>query len=126
MGSLDEGIDHAVSSQTAVSANGTSGKAVRQHPLCPLTSSEIKIATGMIKGLYPEGTNFMFKRLNLLEPPKDELAPYLDAEFAGKSTKPIERKALVNYYIKNTVGSQILKIIASTHTMPRIDFTKQS
>lgn len=75
------------------------------HPLGPLSKGEISHATALIKSQWPEGTKFQFKILTLLEPPKDELVPYLEAERAGRTPKPINRKAQVVYYLRNTVSN---------------------
>ncbi|PSR88684.1 copper amine oxidase [Coniella lustricola] len=72
------------------------------HPLGPLTKSEISQATALIKSQWPEGTKFQFKIVTLLEAPKDELVLYLEAERAGRTPKPIDRKATVVYYLRNT------------------------
>ena len=74
------------------------------HPLSPLTSSEISTAAGLIRGLYPSKADLQFKTITLEEPAKSQLAPYLDAEYHGHPTGRIERKAFVNYYIRNTVS----------------------
>lgn len=92
--------------QTKASAtsNGTAKKSAPAHPLGPLTSSEISQSSDLIKAQWPEGTKFQFKVVTLLEPPKAELAPYLQAEKAGRPVKPIDRKSQVVYYLRNTVS----------------------
>lgn len=74
------------------------------HPLGPLTAAEITQSSDLIRAQWPEGTEFQFKIVTLLEPLKDELVPYLDAEKAGQSPKPIERKSQIVYYLRNTVS----------------------
>jgi primary-amine oxidase len=73
------------------------------HPLAPLTSSEIIESSDFIRQLYPAETRLSFKTITLSEPAKAQLAPYLDAEHHGRAVGNIDRKAFVNYYIKNTV-----------------------
>lgn len=77
------------------------------HPLSPLTSSEITASAAFIKGLYPHKTQLQFKAITLQEPPKSQLAPYLDAEHLGRSTGKIDRRVFINYYISNTVSRYI-------------------
>ncbi|MCJ1475057.1 hypothetical protein MMC13_003717 [Lambiella insularis] len=77
-------------------------KQVPIHPLSPLTASEITASANFIKGLYPARTSFQFKVITLQEPAKAQLAPYLDAKHLGYPTHPIDRRAFVNYYIRNT------------------------
>lgn len=84
--------------------NGSVEKSVPSHPLGPLTADEISRSSALIRGQWPESTEFVFKILTLLEPPKVELVPYLEAEKAGETPKPIERKSQVVYYLRNTVS----------------------
>ncbi len=79
-------------------------KQLATHPLSPLTASEITKSAQLIKGLYPSTASFQFKTITLEEPEKAQLVPYLDAEHSGKRLPILERKALVCYYIRNTVS----------------------
>ncbi|POS74741.1 copper amine oxidase 1 [Diaporthe helianthi] len=88
--------------KTATIPNGTSRKSAPSHPLGPLTAGEISKSSDLIRAQWPEGTKFQFKIVTLLEPPKTELAPYLQAERAGQPVKPIDRKSQVVYYLRNT------------------------
>lgn len=90
--------------KTATTPNGTARKSAPAHPLGPLTASEISQSTDLIRAQWPEDTKFQFKVVTLLEPPKTELAPYLQAERAGRPVKPIDRKSQVVYYLRNTVS----------------------
>lgn len=74
------------------------------HPLAPLTGDEIKAAAAIIKSVWPAGTDLQFKNITLEEPAKAEVIPYLDAEHAGASLPSFQRKAFINYYIRNTVS----------------------
>jgi primary-amine oxidase len=77
------------------------------HPLAALSEHEIKAVAGLTKGLYSPATEIHFKVITLQEPPKDQVLSYLEAEHATGDAlvqlKAIDRKAWVNYYIKNTV-----------------------
>lgn len=84
--------------------NGAGEKIAPSHPLGPLTADEISRTSALIRGQWPEGTLFVFKILTLLEPPKTELVPYLEAEKTGETPKPIERRSQVVYYLRNTVS----------------------
>ena len=78
-------------------------EASRQHPLSPLSSTEIRATGELIKGIYLQGTGLLYKQITLREPDKAYLAPWLDAKFDGKPVQPLDRKADVSYYIRNTV-----------------------
>lgn len=88
--------------------DGNDKKAATSHPLGPLTAAEITQSSSLIQAQWPEGTRFQFKVITLLEPLKAELVPYLDAEKAGQSPKPIDRKSQVVYYLRNTVSPGLL------------------
>ena len=81
-------------------------KTTLQHPLGPLTASEITESASLIKGLWPSNTNIQFKSITLQEPNKAELLPFLEAEHAGQQTPAIERRSFIVYYIRNTVSCQ--------------------
>ena len=74
-----------------------------QHPIAPLTASEITDSSRLIRELWPSNTNLQFKVITLQEPNKAELLPFLAAEHDGKRPSPIERRSFVVYYIRNTV-----------------------
>jgi primary-amine oxidase len=79
-------------------------KATLQHPLGPLTASEISESASLIKGLWPSNTNIQFKSITLREPAKADLVPFLEAEHAGRQMPAVERRSFVVYYIRNTVS----------------------
>jgi primary-amine oxidase len=78
-------------------------KGTLQHPIAPLTASEIAESSKLIKALWPADINFQFKVITLQEPKKAELVPFLAAEHKGEKTPLIERRSFVVYYIRNTV-----------------------
>ncbi|KAL9098140.1 MAG: hypothetical protein Q9163_006145 [Psora crenata] len=78
------------------------GKLVDQHPLCPLTPSEIEKSAELVRSIYPATPEIHFKTITLEEPEKALLVPYLEAEHAGRRTPRIDRRAFVSYYIRNT------------------------
>ncbi|KAF8861000.1 hypothetical protein BDZ45DRAFT_619172 [Acephala macrosclerotiorum] len=88
--------------QIPVSLPYVGGKVAPQHPLGPLTATEIKESARLIKGLWPSNTDLQFKVITLQEPSKAELVPFLAAEHGGQLTPIVERKSFVVYYIRNT------------------------
>jgi primary-amine oxidase len=89
--------------QVPVSLPFVGKKAIPQHPLGPLTASEIKESTRLIKSIWPSNTNIQFKVITLKEPNKADLTPFLAAEHSGQQPPAIERRSFVVYYIRNTV-----------------------
>ena len=83
------------------------------HPLGPLTAAEISQSSLLVRQEWESGTLFTFKVITLLEPKKEELVPYLQAEREGRAGTHIDRRSFVAYYIKNTASH-------SFHTVPGI------
>ena len=81
-----------------------SSKTATLHPFAPLSRDEIHNAATLVRGQWPENTDFLFKAVTLEEPLKAEVIPYLDAERNNAALPTIDRKAMVAYYIRNTVG----------------------
>lgn len=73
------------------------------HPLSPLTTQEIAATADILKAAWPN-VDLQFKVLTLEEAPKREVRGFLDAEHGGGRLPSIARKALVSYYIRNTVS----------------------
>lgn len=94
----------ATAEAPSLQLNATTTKPGLSHPLGPLSADEISHSSALIRAQWPEGTKFQFKILTLLEPPKAELVPYLAAEKAGETPKPIDRKSQVVYYLRTTVS----------------------
>ena len=74
------------------------------HPLGPLTGEEFTQCAAILQALWPEDTTLRFKSMLLLEPPKGDLLPYLDAKRSGQTPTPLNRVVYVAYYIQNTVS----------------------
>jgi primary-amine oxidase len=79
-------------------------KQVYKHALEPISGDEITRAADVVRSVWPPQTDLHFKAITLLEPPKAEVIPYLEAEHSGRSLPYIARKAFINYYLRNTVG----------------------
>ncbi|KAK5137151.1 hypothetical protein LTR08_000656 [Meristemomyces frigidus] len=72
------------------------------HPLAPLSAAEIGDAVSLIKSQWPAKTDIHFKLVTLEEPAKAQTVPYLEAEFHGYNLPKIDRRAMVNYYLRKT------------------------
>ncbi|PQE08055.1 copper amine oxidase protein [Rutstroemia sp. NJR-2017a WRK4] len=81
---------------------GKKTKTTSEHPLGPLTASEITQSSKIVKGLWPSATSLQFKSITLQEPSKADLVPYLTAEHSGKQLPDVPRRSFVIYYIRNT------------------------
>lgn len=59
------------------------------HPFDPITPGEITLATKILQAAFPDVT-LRYKKIDLQEPIKAEVVPYIEAERLGKPlpTKP--------------------------------------
>ncbi|RDW68121.1 hypothetical protein BP6252_09517 [Coleophoma cylindrospora] len=89
-----------MATETSIPVRGA--KLTPQHPLGPLTASEIQESARLIKGFWPSATDIQFKSITLQEPKKTDLVPFLAAEKATSELPFIERRSFVVYYIRNT------------------------
>jgi primary-amine oxidase len=74
------------------------------HPFSALTESEIRTSVRLVRALWPVSTDIQFKVITLSEPPKHDAMPYLEAEHRCLELPSLDRRAFINYYIRNTVG----------------------
>lgn len=74
-----------------------------------MTADEIHHAAALIRAIWPAaggtgtGIDIQFKVVTLSEPAKAEMVPYLEAEHQGRNGVKPQRRAWVNYYLRNTV-----------------------
>lgn len=105
-----------MATQEAYTPEPASTKHSVDHPLNPLTSSEISAASELIRSAWPPHTDLRFKIVTLFEPAKKQFIPYLEAEHNGRSLPSIARKAFIAYYIRNTV--RLFPLQHSALTLP--------
>lgn len=77
-------------------------KQTNTHPLAPVDANEIKQAVSFVRAEWPAGTDLHFKCVTLQEPAKREVVPFLAAEANGQTLPKIDRRVMVNYYIRKT------------------------
>ncbi|RDW84762.1 amine oxidase-7 [Coleophoma cylindrospora] len=76
--------------------------AASSHPLDPLTPAEIRQVSSLLKAYSPD-KSLHFKYINILEPPKKQLRPYLRAERNAFTKHPLpSRLASALYYHRGT------------------------
>ncbi|KAF7190658.1 Copper amine oxidase 1 [Pseudocercospora fuligena] len=78
------------------------GKQSNVHPQAPIDAGEIQNTVALVQAQWPQGTDLHFKAITLNEPPKAEMVPYLEADFAGDDLPHIDRKVFVTYYLRQT------------------------
>jgi primary-amine oxidase len=67
------------------------------HPFDPLTPAEIKIAVSILEHAFP-GVPLRYKRIDVLEPIKKDVVPYLDAELRGLPLPKKPARLLFSYF----------------------------
>jgi len=80
-------------------------KTATVHPFAPLSAAEIKHASDLVRAEWPDKTDVQFKVITLEEPAKADVIPVLEAEATGHTFSQLDRRAFVNYYLRNTVSA---------------------
>jgi primary-amine oxidase len=96
-----------MSTELATDPTPQNAKSVSLHALAPLSKDEIQTAAAIMKASWPAHTDLYFKVITLQEPPKVEVLKYLEAEHSGQPLPSVHRKAFINYYIRNTVCTNL-------------------
>lgn len=63
------------------------------HPFDPLTPSEIQLAVKILDGTFP-GVKLRYKRIDVQEPLKKDVIPYIEAERLGQRLPPRPARVL--------------------------------
>ncbi|KAF4301755.1 putative copper amine oxidase [Botryosphaeria dothidea] len=69
------------------------------HPLDPLTAQELQHAAKLFKERHSQ-KSIHFKRIALIEPPKAQLRPYLQAELRGEKPASLPRRVAALYFFR--------------------------
>ncbi|EMC95625.1 hypothetical protein BAUCODRAFT_576846 [Baudoinia panamericana UAMH 10762] len=89
------------------------------HPLAPLNAGEIRNAVLLIKAQWPANVDLRFKCVTLHEPAKAETVPFIEAEFHGYNLPRVDRRAFLNYYLRNTNKFHEAVVNLSTQTVEK-------
>jgi primary-amine oxidase len=57
------------------------------HPFDPITPGEIRLATTILQAAFP-GVSLRYKKIDVQEPIKKEVVPFIEAERLGKPLPP--------------------------------------
>ena len=78
-------------SQTATSPSRLN----HPHPFDPITPAEIHLAVRILSAAFPPGVSLRYKRIDIQEPIKQDVVPYLEAERLGQSHRPAKPARLL-------------------------------
>lgn len=74
------------------------------HPFDPITPGEIQLAVRILESAFP-GVKLRYKRIDLQEPTKHEVVPYLEAERRGEPRPPKPARLLMTLFHRLDNGS---------------------
>lgn len=74
------------------------------HPFDPITPGEIQLATKLLQTALP-GVDLRYKRIDLQEPIKKDVIPYIEAERLGKPLPPKPARLLVALFHRLDTGA---------------------
>jgi len=74
------------------------------HPFDPITPGEIQLTVRILESAFP-GVKLRYKRIDLQEPTKHEVVPYLDAERRGEPRPPKPARLLMALFHRLDNGS---------------------
>ena len=77
---------------------------VHPHPFDPITPGEIQLAVRILEAAFP-GVKLRYKRIDLQEPTKHEVIPYIEAERLGKPCPRKPARLLMALYHRLDNGS---------------------
>ncbi|OCF40041.1 hypothetical protein I317_06179 [Kwoniella heveanensis CBS 569] len=98
-------VENIVSSiANTLGLNGHSTSSITTHPLDPLSASEIATAVQFLKQ-SKSNEKLWFKAIQLVEPPKAVLAPWLDAFAQGRNVEKPPRVAEITYGVRSETGA---------------------
>jgi primary-amine oxidase len=78
-------------------------------PFVALSKDEILQTSKLIRNLWPPATQIQFKVLTLHEPLKDEVLSFFEGLGNNGQQNLPERRAWVNYYLRNTVCLSVVQ-----------------
>lgn len=74
------------------------------HPFDPVAPGEIQLATKILQTALP-GVDLRYKRIDLQEPIKKDVVPYIEAERLGKPLPPKPARLLVALFHRLDTGA---------------------
>lgn len=74
------------------------------HPFDPLTAGEVKLAVSILEKALPN-VPLRYKRIDVLEPIKKDVIPYIEAERLGKPLPSKPARLLFSYFHRMDNGA---------------------
>lgn len=74
------------------------------HPFDPITPGEIQLAVKILEAAFP-GVNLRYKRIDVQEPIKKDVIPYIEAERLGKPLPPKPARLLLVLFHRLDTGA---------------------
>jgi primary-amine oxidase len=77
---------------------------ITPHPFDPLTPQEIRLGLRILQSAFP-GVQLRINRIDLQEPLKNDVIPYIEAERLGKPLPPKPARLLYAYFHRLDTGA---------------------
>lgn len=78
--------------------------AAMPHPFDPITPAEIVLATKILEAAFP-GVPLRYKKIDIQEPIKSDVVPYIEAERLGKPLPPKPARLLQVLFHRKDTGA---------------------
>lgn len=88
-----------------------------QHPFDTLAPGEIKLATEVLSHALP-GVPLRYKRIDVLEPIKRDVVPYLEAERLGLPLPKKPTRLLFSYFHRRDTGAFFKAVLNADTKQP--------
>lgn len=84
------------------------------HPFDPISPGEIQLAVKILQSAFP-GVSLRYKRIDVQEPIKKDVVPYIEAERLGKPLPPKPAR-LLQAYLQRLDTGVFLKAVLNADT----------
>ncbi|KAG7661474.1 AMO2 [[Candida] subhashii] len=97
---------------------------VSLHPFDSVKDYEIRLASKLVKDSHNASENVHFVQIDRLDPPKQDMKKYLEAERAGLPTPVIPRVLYCYYYTNTLVFNKALVNVSVGHIITKTQLPK--
>lgn len=94
------------------------------HPFDSVKEDEIRLASKLVKDAYPASANVHFVQIDKLDPPKDDMLKYLEAEKHGLPLPKISRVLYVYFYTNTLTFNKALVNVSHGHIITKTELPK--
>lgn len=89
------------------------------HPFDSVLDSEVRLASKLVKDAHPASHNVHFNQIDRVDPPKQDMIKYLEAERAGLPLPQIPRVLYVYYQTNTSTFNKALVNVTNRHIITK-------